>query len=113
MGEGHAKGRHRLAAVALVLISPPVGVERGGAVMDVDTTAADSIAAPKTAADSEVSSKWPVLVGGAFFLYLWWFSALLFDLVFVWHRNIRHGATDRVMATLGRHATGDEPGVAK
>lgn len=45
-------------------------------------------------------SFWPVLVGGAFFLYLWWFAALIFDLVFVWHRNIRHGAGERILAEL-------------
>ena len=43
------------------------------------------------------SSYWPLLVGGAAFLYLWWFAALVFDLVFVWHRYIRHNATDRLM----------------
>ncbi|HKI05794.1 MAG TPA: hypothetical protein VKK31_27685 [Thermoanaerobaculia bacterium] len=32
---------------------------------------------------------WPVFLAGAMFLYLWWLVALLFDLVFVWHRYIR------------------------
>ena len=32
---------------------------------------------------------WPIFVAGAVFLYLWWLSALLFDLTFVWHRYIR------------------------
>lgn len=32
---------------------------------------------------------WPVFLAGALFLYLWWLVALLFDLVFVWHRYIR------------------------
>lgn len=32
---------------------------------------------------------WPVFLAGAFFLYLWWLVALVFDLVFVWHRYIR------------------------
>lgn len=31
----------------------------------------------------------PIFLGGAFFLYAWWLVALLFDLVFVWHRYIR------------------------
>ena len=31
----------------------------------------------------------PVVVGSAGFLYLWWLFALLFDLVFVWHRYVR------------------------
>jgi len=32
---------------------------------------------------------WPVFLAGAMFLYLWWLVALIFDLVFVWHRYIR------------------------
>jgi hypothetical protein len=35
---------------------------------------------------------WPVFVAAAAFFYLWWLTALLFDLVFVWHRYIRHSA---------------------
>ena len=32
---------------------------------------------------------WPVFPAAAAFFYLWWLSALLFDLVFVWHVHIR------------------------
>jgi len=32
---------------------------------------------------------WPVAMGGAAFLYLWWLAILVFDLAFVWHRYIR------------------------
>jgi hypothetical protein len=32
---------------------------------------------------------WPVLLAGTFFLYTWWLVALVFDLIFVWHRYIR------------------------
>jgi hypothetical protein len=32
---------------------------------------------------------WPVFLAGALFVYLWWLVALLFDLIFVWHRYIR------------------------
>ena len=40
---------------------------------------------------------WPVLVAGAFFLYLWWLATLLFDLAFVWQRYIRRSvAHDRL-----------------
>jgi len=35
---------------------------------------------------------WPIILAGAGFLYLWWLAALLFDLIFVWHRYIRWGA---------------------
>jgi hypothetical protein len=33
---------------------------------------------------------WPVLLAAAFFLYVWWLVALVFDLVFAWHRYIRY-----------------------
>ncbi|MEO6875769.1 MAG: hypothetical protein ABI222_13205 [Opitutaceae bacterium] len=33
---------------------------------------------------------WPIALAGAAFLYLWRLAALVFDLVFVWHRYIRH-----------------------
>jgi hypothetical protein len=42
---------------------------------------------------------WPVVVGSAGFLYLWWLFALLFDLVFVWHRYVRFGAAVRALPT--------------
>lgn len=32
----------------------------------------------------------PVLIGGAAFLYLWWLSVLVFDLTFIWHQYIRN-----------------------
>jgi hypothetical protein len=32
---------------------------------------------------------WPVVLGGAAFLYLWWLAALIFDLGFVWARYVR------------------------
>jgi hypothetical protein len=34
-------------------------------------------------------ASWPVVVGGAMFLYLWWLGILVFDLTFIWHRYIR------------------------
>ncbi len=39
--------------------------------------------------DKSGKAVWPILLGGAIFLYGWWLSVLLFDLVFVWHRYIR------------------------
>ena len=32
---------------------------------------------------------WPVFLGGAAFLYVWWLAVVLFDLTFVWHLYIR------------------------
>jgi hypothetical protein len=40
---------------------------------------------------------WPVFLGGAAFLYLWWLAALIFDLAFVWQRYVRNSiANDRL-----------------
>jgi hypothetical protein len=40
---------------------------------------------------------WPVLLGGAAFLYLWWLAALIFDLAFIWQRYVRNSvANDRL-----------------
>jgi hypothetical protein len=49
---------------------------------------------------------WPLFLAGALFAYLWWLSALLFDLVFVWHRYIRRSGElkylrGRVLAAAG------------
>ncbi|SAK44505.1 hypothetical protein AWB82_00656 [Caballeronia glebae] len=42
---------------------------------------------------------WPVVLGGAFFLYAWWLAILIFDLAFVWHRYVRNSvALDTVRA---------------
>jgi hypothetical protein len=41
---------------------------------------------------------WPLLLSGAGFVYIWWLSALLFDLVFVWHRYIRSSLVVKVLA---------------
>jgi hypothetical protein len=35
---------------------------------------------------------WPVVLAGGAFFYLWWLTAILFDLVFVWQRYVRHSA---------------------
>lgn len=76
-----------VAAIALVLLG------------DKAPEAAAAAAAAQPAADDP--TLWPLLLGGVFFLYLWWLAALLFDLVFVWHRYIRHGATARTLENLG------------
>ena len=33
---------------------------------------------------------WPIVLGAAAWLCLWRLAALVFDLVFIWHRYIRH-----------------------
>jgi hypothetical protein len=47
-------------------------------------------------------SLWPVLLALGGFLYLWWLSILLFDLIFVWHRYIRHGVANQRMECADR-----------
>jgi hypothetical protein len=46
------------------------------------------------------SELWPVVLGGAVFFYLWRVTALLFDLVFVWHRYVRHAAARHSIADV-------------
>jgi hypothetical protein len=41
------------------------------------------------ASASSTKSFWPVILGGAAFIYLWWLAISLFDLTFTWHRYIR------------------------
>lgn len=43
---------------------------------------------------------WPIVLGAAAFLFLWRLAALVFDLVFIWHRYIRHSGA----LTFLRHA---------
>lgn len=42
---------------------------------------------------------WPIFPATAAFFYLWWLAALLFDLIFVWHVQIRQ---DQALATVDR-----------
>ena len=52
---------------------------------------------------------WPLLLAGAAFLYLWWLAVLLFDLVFVWHRYIRHAVADQRLQAFRRHRKESDP----
>lgn len=44
-------------------------------------------------------SLWRVGIGIATFLYCWWLAALLFDLVFIWHRYIQADAALQFLRT--------------
>ena len=59
-----------------------------------------SLAALGTTAGGGDNPLWPILLAGAAFLYLWWLAILLFDLVFVWHRYIRHSLADISLGSL-------------
>jgi hypothetical protein len=50
-------------------------------------------------------SLWPFALANAGFLYLWWLSALLFDLVYIWHRFIISSyRTTMTLRTLRKEA---------
>jgi hypothetical protein len=55
--------------------------------------------APSTGQRGDIEF-WPVVLGGAAFFYLWWLATLLFDLVFVWQRYIRHSAVRERLSEL-------------
>jgi hypothetical protein len=45
---------------------------------------------------------WPVMVAAIVFFYLWWLTALLFDLTFVWQRYVRASVASGSLAWLAR-----------
>jgi hypothetical protein len=49
-------------------------------------------------------SLWALLLANAGFLYLWWLSALLFDLVYIWHQFIRSYRTTAILRSLRAEA---------
>jgi hypothetical protein len=50
----------------------------------------------------DIGPIWPVFLATVAFLYLWWLSALTFDLVFVWHLHIRQAkALERLDEIIG------------
>jgi hypothetical protein len=54
---------------------------------------------------------WPTLVSGAAFLYLWWLAALIFDLVFIWHRYIRCSTALKILG--GKPVSPVQSGMAR
>ncbi len=46
----------------------------------------------------ELHQLWPLFMAAAVFMYLWWLAALLFDLVFVWHRYIRYAGEGQYLS---------------
>ncbi len=50
--------------------------------------------------DSPEHPLWPLILASAAFLYLWWLAILIFDLVFVWHRYIRHSVVHNYLYAL-------------
>lgn len=47
---------------------------------------------------------WTVWAATLAALYLWWLSALLFDLSFVWHRYVRRAGVDKNLRRWGKTA---------
>jgi hypothetical protein len=58
-------------------------------------------------------SFWPLLLGGAAFIYLWWLAALLFDLAFTWHRYVRHAVWQQYLRQARKHRIEREQQVRK
>ena len=52
-------------------------------------------------------SLWTLVLANAGFLYLWWLSTLLFDLVYIWHQYIRSFRTTAVLRNLRAEARSD------
>jgi hypothetical protein len=52
-------------------------------------------------------SLWALVLANAGFLYLWWLSTLLFDLVYIWHQFIRSFRTTAVLRNLRAEARSD------
>jgi hypothetical protein len=46
------------------------------------------------------ASLWPVVLALVLFFYVWWLSALLFDLSFIWRRYARHSVIRQRLAEL-------------
>jgi len=56
---------------------------------------------------------WPIVLGGAAFLYLWRLASLIFDLVFIWHRYIRFsGAMTFLRRSILPAAAAEAPGAS-
>lgn len=43
---------------------------------------------------------WPLFLALAFFLYVWWLVAMVFDLVFIWHQYIRNSKYNAKVSTV-------------
>jgi hypothetical protein len=54
-------------------------------------------------------SLWPLVLATAGFLYLWWLSALLFDLFYIWHQFIRSPRTTDTLQRLRNEAPTERP----
>jgi hypothetical protein len=69
-------------------------------------------------AENDIGPIWPVFLGTAGFLYLWWLATLFFDLVVIWHWYIRHAQIlarmDEILGgQRGAKRTAKEGGVAR
>jgi len=98
------------AVVLLAGIAIRVFPVRGHYVLPVlGLAAALSIVVPvviSRGVNQDAPAAWPVVFGALMFFYLWWLSALLFDLTFVWRRYARHSAVREHLATLPRVVDG-------
>ena len=73
----------------------PLNIVGGFAVM--------GIAATIVMQEQTEPALWPLFIGGALFLYLWWLSILFFDLVFVWRKYIRRSWAVKKMREIQKN----------
>jgi len=83
------RGHYMLPALGLVAASFIVL-----AILRADMTPA--------AAGAKGPSLWPLVLGGALFFYLWWLSAMVFDLSYIWRQYTRKAA---IRTHLARYAS--------
>jgi hypothetical protein len=84
-------GRHLLVASGMTLVS---------ALVVYRFFWPDQI--PWCAPSAQPPPVWPLILGGAAFLYLWWLSILLFDLAFVWQRYVRQSVANETLRNWHR-----------
>jgi len=62
-------------------------------------------------ADEQILSKplWQLVLANAAFLYLWWLSALLFDLVYIWQQFIRSCRTTKTLQEIRPKTLAEPP----
>ena len=62
-------------------------------------------------ADEQILSKplWQLILANVAFLYLWWLSALLFDLVYIWQQFIRSRRTTKTLQKIRPKTLAEPP----
>jgi hypothetical protein len=100
------RGHYMLPALGVAAAVLIVGV-----IVETEFARTAALAAAKNVGDSvsvvqagaavtRSPSLWPLMLGSVAFFYLWWLSAMLFDLAFIWRRYARDGAIQTHLAKV-------------